>query len=87
MREKYIEESVCAFARQNGWFTRKLEWVGRHGAPDRFCAKGGKVFFIEFKAPGKTPTANQEREIAAMRAVGITVHVIDDIEAGKALFA
>lgn len=87
MREKFIEESVSAFARQNGWFTRKMQWIGRHGAPDRFFAKDGKVVLVEFKAPGAKPTANQALEIGKLGEAGVTVHVIDDIDAGKALFA
>lgn len=86
-RELYIEAKVCEFAKSHGWLVRKLAWVGREGAPDRFFARAGRVLMIEFKRLGQKPAPHQEREIARLRAEGVEVHVIDNIEDGKALFA
>lgn len=41
------------------------------------------IFFIEFKGPGKVPTALQENTFAEIRARGFKVHVISSTEAGK----
>jgi molybdopterin-guanine dinucleotide biosynthesis protein len=45
--------------------------------------KEGVVFFIEFKALGKTPTTLQEKTIQRIREQNIKVFVVDDIEEGK----
>lgn len=86
LSESVIEGAVCDYATVRGWLVRKLSWIGRRGAPDRIFMKGGRIIFIEFKATGETPDPIQVREIARMRAAGMEVHVIDDIEAGCALF-
>lgn len=83
MLESYIERRVCDYAKRLGWLVRKLQWIGRHGAPDRLFIKAGRIVFIEFKAPRKKPTKNQEQEIARLRAEGCEVYVVDDIEEGK----
>lgn len=84
--ESVIENTVCAHAEMNGWLVRKLSWLGRRGAPDRLFMRNGMAVFVEFKATGETPDPIQVREIARMRKAGMTVHVIDDIEVGCALF-
>jgi hypothetical protein len=43
------------------------------------------VFFIEFKAPGKTPTKLQLKTHERIEAQDISVFIIDDIEKGKNL--
>jgi len=87
MLESYVERKVCDYAKRRGWLVRKLQWIGRHGAPDRVFVKSGRIVFVEFKAPGRKPTKNQEQEIARLRREGCEVHVVDDIEVGKAIFA
>ncbi len=82
-----VEKPVIAFAQSQGFFYRKVAWIGRHGAPDRLFSRSDTgPFFVEFKRPGAEPKIHQDREIARMRAAGITVHVIDSFEAGCALF-
>lgn len=80
--ESYIERKLCDWAKKHGWLIRKLSWVGRPGAPDRFFAKRARIVLMELKAPGKKPTANQAKEIARLREAGVEVHVIDSIEEG-----
>jgi hypothetical protein len=86
LSESVIEGAVCDYATVRGWLVRKLGWIGRRGAPDRLFMKGGRAIFVEFKATGEKPDPIQVREIARMRSAGMEVHVIDDIEAGNALF-
>lgn len=56
--------------------------LGRVGIPDFICCWHGRFLAIETKAPGKrsSTTANQDREIQAIRdAMGIAI-VIDDVK-------
>ena len=86
MAESPIELTVCKWAEDRGWFVRKIAYVGRRNAADRLFIKGGRVVFVEFKAPGKDPRPGQEREIKRLRDAGAEVHVIDDMDDGRALF-
>jgi hypothetical protein len=81
--ERDIESKVGDYAKKHGVWHRKFKTPQRRGAPDRVFAKFGRVFWIEFKAPGKLPSPLQKSEIAKMRAVGLTVHVVDNVENGK----
>ena len=58
---------------------------GHIGAPDRLCIfPGGRVYFVETKAPGGKPRPSQlafHRELAAL---GVTVRVIDTREKVRA---
>lgn len=88
MREKEgVEGPVTNYAISRGFIARKLKWIGRKGAPDRFfsSARTGP-FLVEFKAPGKPLELIQEREIARLRKAGMTVYVIDNADDGRALF-
>lgn len=79
--EAAIEKPCVKRAEANGWFTRKLKWVGRRGAPDRVFIKGIRTPFVEFKDPDEGELSElQKREIAKMRKAGAEVHVIDNIE-------
>lgn len=78
MIESPIEDWACGQAEAAGWLVRKLQWVGRRNAPDRFFAKGGRVVLIEFKRPDAGPRPGQEREIKALQAAGVEVYVADN---------
>lgn len=81
MRESEIEKYGCQkFRNVLGAEVRKLKWLDRNGAPDRFVLVGGDIFFVEFKATGEKPTAVQLREIGKLRKKGATVLVIDSKE-------
>ena len=84
MKEAYIEQRVCYYAKTKyGILTDKFTSPNRRSVPDRlFCLCGGRTFFIEFKAPGKKPTAQQHRDHERRRALGHHVYVIDNIETG-----
>lgn len=79
MRESKIEQYLIKELKNLGIETRKVQWIGKQGAPDRLIlAKGG--IYVELKAPGEKPRENQLKEHAKMRAAGIRVEVIDSIE-------
>jgi len=84
MRESTIETKVCNYAKSLGWTVYKFVSPGNRSVPDRIFMKGGKVFFIEFKAPGKKPTKLQNKTINDMIDNGFKVYVCDNIEYGKA---
>lgn len=98
MRERDIEAHLVKRVKQLGGEVRKVEWVGRRGAPDRLVmlAPGivvypgpeyGYTIWVELKAPGVEPEPYQLREHARMRALGQRVEVIDSIEAVESLLS
>jgi hypothetical protein len=85
MLEKNIEKVVCEYARSRfGAKTYKFVSPQRRSVPDRIVVfPGGRLIFIEFKAPGKRPTPMQTREIEQLQLLGQSVFIIDDVDAGK----
>lgn len=76
--ENYLRRKVLATKGR----IRKVRWLDRRGAPDRFIWwPGPHMVFVECKAPGKKPTPLQAREHARLRADGFRVEVIDSFEA------
>jgi Holliday junction resolvase len=82
MRESAIEKAVCDHARANGCMVMKLAGPNQKGQPDRMFLKNGRVLFLEFKAPGKLPTALQESWMARLRAQGFNAFACDSIQNG-----
>jgi hypothetical protein len=85
MLESDVEMTVTLRAEGRGWFQRKMAWVGRKNAPDRFFARGGRVVLIEFKRPGVPARITQGKEHDKLVAAGVEVHVVDSIEQGDAI--
>ncbi len=84
-READIEAALRDRAKALGGIALKLTSPARRGAPDRLVLMpGGRMFFVELKAPGAKPTPNQLREHAMLRQLGFRVDVIDDLDAAKA---
>jgi hypothetical protein len=85
MLEKQIESKVCKYARDRGMLVYKFTSPQRRAVPDRmFITPNGKIFFIEFKAPGKTLSKAQELEHQRLKNCNVSVLVISDIENGYA---
>jgi len=88
MLELDIETKADRRAKENGFLVRKTKWIGRRGAPDKFYSRADTgPFFVEYKRPGQTLDPHQERELARLRAAGVTVHVIDNLDDALDLFA
>lgn len=88
MLESNVEEKAIKRAKEKGFLVRKVQWIGRRGAPDRLFSRDDTgPFLVELKAPGKPLQPHQEREIARLRAAGFRVYVIDNIAAAYELFA
>ena len=78
MLESSMEEWVCGEAEKAGWLQRKLSWIGRRNAPDRFFAKDGRVVLIEFKRTGEKVRGTQRSEIMLLKNAGVEVHSCDN---------
>jgi hypothetical protein len=86
MLERDIEKAVCDYAKSKGLIAYKFTSPNRRSVPDRlFCGPGNVHFFIEFKAPGKKPTAKQQREIDRLQGLGHHTYACDNIEVGKSI--
>lgn len=78
--EADIEHHLVRELTQRGHLCLKLHTPGFSGVPDRMCLlQGGRVAFVELKAPGKKPEPHQARRIALLRSLGFTVEVIDTL--------
>lgn len=102
MRERDIENYLVKRVKAMGGEVRKVQWIGRRGAPDRLvmlpervrtgvfqnpmCAPAFSVW-VELKAPGEVPELHQLREHDRMRAMGQRVEVIDSLEGVEALLS
>lgn len=94
IRERDIEAHLVKRAKELGGEVRKVQWIGRRGAPDRLVMLKGdtrvyveyrwlwvpRTCWVELKAPGIKPEAHQLREHERMRKMGQRVVVIDSIE-------
>jgi hypothetical protein len=82
--EHTVEMALCARVKALGGIAYKFTAPGRRSVPDRLCLlPGGKVGFVECKAPGRRPTANQAREHELLRHLGFQVDVVDTVEMAK----
>ena len=78
MREKPIEQDLVQAVRRVGGLAPKFISPGWAGVPDRLVLlPGGRVAFVEVKAPGKTLRPLQERRKGQLEALGFRVYVID----------
>lgn len=86
--EKDIENKVVRYAKQLGCLVRKMNGLGARAWPDRmFITPSGKVFFIEFKAPGKAieKGSAQELFIHELQLRKVHAYEINDAEKGCAV--
>lgn len=81
MLEKTIEAALIKRVKALGGMAEKFTSPNKHSVPDRIVTlPGGRIIFVELKAPGKLPTELQLRDHAKRRALGCDVRVIDSIE-------
>ncbi len=81
MREKQVEQKLVTAVKATGGIAPKLVSPGFDGMPDRMVLlPGGKIGFVEVKAPGKTPTPLQKNRHRLLRQLGFQVFVLDGIE-------
>lgn len=87
MRESAVEDHLVKRVRELGGEVRKVQWIGRRGAPDRFVMLPGVGIWVELKNPDTILTfpagpheRAQHREHERMRALGQRVEVVGTIE-------
>lgn len=79
MREKTIEKKLADAVKARGGLVPKFTSLGFDGMPDRIVLMpGGRIAFVEVKAPGKTPRPLQEARHRLLRQLGFRVYVLDD---------
>lgn len=81
-----VQKPTVSYASARGWLAWKMKIEGIRGGPDYWFFKDGRLLIVEFKKPGEPPNAQQLRRHDELRAHGFEVHVIDNAEAGRALF-
>lgn len=80
MLEKTLEAMLVRKVKSIGGLCDKFT-SGHRGPPDRIVTlPGGRIIFVEMKAPGKKPTELQLRDHTRRRALGCDVRVIDSKE-------
>lgn len=78
MREKSIEEKLVKAVKTAGGVCWKFTAPGTAGVPDRIVLMpGGRIAFVEVKAPGKKPRPLQLSRHKTLRTFGFNVFVLD----------
>ncbi len=79
MREKEIEQSLRKAVLKRGGLCLKFISPGWSGAPDRLVLlPGGRMGFVELKAPGKRPRPLQAARMRILRRLGFYAGALDD---------
>ncbi|MBZ9690871.1 VRR-NUC domain-containing protein [Clostridium sp. M14] len=81
MEESRVENYLKRRVEKLGGKAYKWAPVGVVGVPDRMVLlPGGKVIFVELKAPGKKARKIQEYRAKQLRGLGFQVECLDTIE-------
>lgn len=81
MREKQIEQALVREVKNRGGICPKLTSPGFSGMPDRMMLlPGGKIGFVEVKAPGENPRPLQMARHRLLLRLGFRVYVLDGVE-------
>ena len=79
--ERTIEQKLAARVKAMGGIAPKFTSPGFDGMPDRLVLlPGGRMGFVELKAPGRKPRPLQLARHRLLRRLGFKVFVIDGIE-------
>ena len=81
MREKTIEKKLVIAIKDMGGIAPKFMSPGLDGMPDRIVLlPGGRMGFVEVKAPGKVPRPLQEARHRMLRRLGFKVYLLDAVD-------
>lgn len=81
MRESKVEKKLRTEAKRRGGWAVKFTSPGLDGVPDRLVLfPGGRLAFVEVKAPGKKMRPLQERRADQLRTLGFQVYCLDCME-------
>ena len=79
MTEKQIELKLIKETKKQGGLALKFISPSLSGMPDRLLLfPGGRLAFVEVKAPGEKPRALQLKRHGMLRRLGFRVYVLDD---------
>jgi Holliday junction resolvase len=85
MLERDVERALVQRVKVLGGTCEKFTSPTKRSVPDRIVTlPGGRIIFVEVKAPGKKPTELQHRDHERRRALGCDVRVIDSMEDARA---
>lgn len=77
MDEAKIEKYLTSQVQRLGYMCLKFTSPGTRAVPDRIIIGKGKVYFVELKAPGQKPRADQIKMHSKLKAHGVDVKVLD----------
>ncbi|MEI8142847.1 MAG: VRR-NUC domain-containing protein [Chitinophagia bacterium] len=81
MNEKILERKLREAVKSLGGIALKFSSVFYTGMPDRIVLmEGGKLFFVELKSTGGTPSPRQRIVHQMLQKLGFEVWVIDTPE-------
>ncbi|SHJ09788.1 hypothetical protein SAMN02745170_01717 [Propionispora hippei DSM 15287] len=81
LRESAIERKLVTEVKKRGGLAVKFVSPGLDGVPDRLVLfPGGKMAFVELKAPGKNMRPIQEKRARQLTALGFRVYCVDNKE-------
>ena len=81
MKERSIEQRLVAEAKKRGGLALKFVSPGMDGVPDRIVfMPGGKMAFVELKAPGQKIRPLQQKRAGRLIALEFRVYCVDGIE-------
>jgi hypothetical protein len=84
MLEKRIEGALKTTVERYGAKVRKFVSSGWVGVPDRIVLiPGGRVVFVELKAPAKSLKPFKKKRTVQLQALGFPVYHVDSIAAVK----
>ena len=77
MTEKYIEKKLREIVSDMGGLAVKFASPYFTGMPDRVVfMPGGKIWFVELKAPGKKTSPRQDIVHRQLRELGVPIRVV-----------
>lgn len=81
MRESVVEKKFTEEVKKRGGLAVKFVSPGFNGVPDRLVLfPGGKMAFVELKAPGETMRPLQQLRARQLAALGFSVYTVDHTE-------
>jgi hypothetical protein len=81
MKENHIEQKLVKAVKNMGGIAPKFVSSSYDGLPDRLVLlPGGRLAFVELKAPGKRLRPLQEKRKRQLEALGFWVYCIDSPE-------
>jgi len=81
LRESLIERKLVTEVKKRGGLAVKFVSPGLDGVPDRLVLfPGGKLAFVELKAPRRTMRPLQEKRARQLTELGFQVYCVDNKE-------